>query len=136
VEQNQQQVNMKYRIISNKLYQINDDDTLTELSNFNSKTNFITEIRKHTEKPIKEEKNKKDKEEKNKKDKEEKDKEEKDKKDKEEKDKEEKDKKDKEEKDKEEKDKEEKDKKIKTKDNEIIPTILEIPKKKRGRPKK
>ena len=83
---------MKYRIISNKLYQINDDNTLTELSNFNSKTNLIIEIRKNTEKPIKEEKARKD--------------------------------------------KEEKDKKIKTKDIENIPTILETPKKKRGRPKK
>lgn len=41
---------MSYSIIHNKLYKIGEDGSMTEISNFDSKTNFINEISKHIDK--------------------------------------------------------------------------------------
>lgn len=41
---------MSYSIINNKLYKIGEDGSMTEISNFDSKTNFINEISKHIDK--------------------------------------------------------------------------------------
>lgn len=56
---------MPYRIIKNKLYMINDDNSLTQIPDMKFKTDITKELRKHVENDVKE-KIKKDKEKKDK----------------------------------------------------------------------
>ena len=102
---------MRYTIVNNKLFRINDDGTLTEKVGVDVRTGLMKGLRQHVEKEVKDDKIKKDKE------------------------KEDKDKADKEKADKEKADKEKEDKDNKPK-NKVVIESIDLPKKKKGRPKK